>query len=98
MEVQRVVTQAAALPELVELDPLDLNGREPLAEHDVAAEKALAGPRVLVLALHRPHCGELFFPPPPSRDDPDAAREQPHRGPRLRAFGDIVTQLQLAHG
>ena len=98
MEVQRVVAQPAALPELVELDPLDLDGREPLAEHDVAAEEALAGPRVLVVALRRPYCGELLFRLRTSGDDPDAAGEQPHRGPRLRSLGDIVAQLQLAHG
>src|SRR5580765_1060962 len=98
MEVQRVVTEPAALPELVELDALDLNGREPLAEHDVAAEEALARPRVLVPALHRIDFGELFSRLRASGDDPDAASEQPHRGPRLRSLGDIIAQLQLAHG
>ena len=98
VEVHGVVAEPAALPELVELDALDLDGREPLPDDDVAPEEALAGPRVAIPALGRRLRGKRLVQLRTRRHDPDAAAEQRHGGPRLRPLFDVVAQFEAVDG
>ena len=68
------MAEPSPLSHLVELDALDLEDLEPLAHDHVAAEEYPVVPR-----------RKSSFRVSPARDDADVARQEPDRGPGLRA-------------